>query len=99
MAHFGDAFVVDDLSQSHIDGFAAARRAGALGAKNRREGRRTVRDDTIRQNLNWLAAALVLARGYRVGGRRLLTTDSLDGVVFPREKNVRRLGQGWRAGA
>jgi hypothetical protein len=37
-----------------------------------------------------LAAALAWARGFRVGGRRLLTTDPLEGVEFPREKNVRR---------
>jgi integrase len=90
LAHFGEAFSVDDLSQSHVDAFVAARRAGTLGAKNRKEGARGVRDDTIRQNLNWLAAALAWARGFRVEGRRLLTTDPLAGVTFPREKNVRR---------
>jgi hypothetical protein len=90
LAHFGDRFTLDNLSQSHVDGFVSARRAGALGAKNRKDGRRAVRDDTIRQNLNWLAAGLAWARGFRVGGRRLLTTDPLEGVSFPREKNVRR---------
>jgi len=53
-----------------------ARRAGELGAKRRKPADRAVRDDTIRQNLNWLASPLRWARGFRVGGRRLMATNS-----------------------
>ena len=90
LAHLGDAFRLEDLSQTHVDGFVRARRAGELGAKRRKAEDRAVRDDTIRQNLNWLASLLRWARGFRVGGRRLMATNPLDGVRFPREKNVRR---------
>jgi hypothetical protein len=57
------------VAQSHIDGFVAARRTGALGAKKRAAADRAVRDDTIRQNLNWLAPALTWARGFRAHPR------------------------------
>jgi integrase len=90
LAHMGDAFRLDDLSQTHVDGFVRARRSGEIGAKKRKPEHRAVRDDTIRQNLNWLASLLRWARGFRVGGRRLMSTNPLDGVRFPREKNVRR---------
>jgi hypothetical protein len=90
LAHLGDGFRLEDLSQTHIDTFARARRAGELGAKKRKPGDRGVRDDTTRQNLTWLASLLRWARGFRTGGRRLMTTNPLDGVRFPREKNVRR---------
>lgn len=91
LTHFGDAFPLEDLSQTGVDAFAAARRAGTLRAQNRATGPQTVRDGTIRQNLNWLAALLRWARGHRVQGRRLLATNPLDGLtLLPREKNVRR---------
>ena len=35
LAHLGDAFKLEDLSQTHVDGFVRVRRAGELGAKNR----------------------------------------------------------------
>lgn len=89
LAHFGRDFALEDLGQSHVDGFAHARRIGQLRAKKRAEGA-AVRDGTVRQNLNWLAALLRWARGFRVHGRRLLTTNPLEGVTLPHEKNVRR---------
>lgn len=89
LAHFGREFPLEDLGQSHVDAFAHARRAGQLRAKKRGEGA-TVRDGTVRQNLNWLAALLRWARGFRLNGRRLLTTHPLEGVTLPQEKNVRR---------
>jgi hypothetical protein len=90
LAHFGEGFPVENLSQTHFDTFTAARRAGTLRAKNRRAPRVTVRDDTIRQNLNWFAELLRFARDFKLGGRRVLTTNPMDGLTLPREKNVRR---------
>jgi hypothetical protein len=90
LAHFGREFPLEDLSQSHVDAFARARRTGQLRAKNRGDGAVTVRDGTVRQNLNWLAALLRWARGFKRDGRRLLTVNPLEGVTLPQEKNVRR---------
>jgi integrase len=90
LAHLGDGFRVEDLGQTHVDGFAAARRSGVLRAKRRTGEGVTVRDGTVRQNLNWLAALLRWARGFRVDGRRLLTVNPLEGVALPQERNVRR---------
>lgn len=91
LAHFGDRFLLEDLSQSHVDTFAAARRAGALRSKKTPASQpATVRDDTIRQNLAWLAALCRWARGHRINGRRLMTLNPFDGLVLPRERNVRR---------
>ncbi|MGH2883341.1 MAG: hypothetical protein ACRDPA_11710 [Solirubrobacteraceae bacterium] len=88
--HFGDDLLVEDLDQTRIDGFAAARRAGALRTQTGTGKRERVRDGTIRQNLNLLAAMLRWARGFRLHGHRLLLTSPLDGVKLPVEKNVRR---------
>lgn len=89
-AHLGEDFLLENLSQTHVDSFAAARKAGKLRAKNRPDGKATVRDGTVRQNLNFLAAVLRWARGFKVGGRRLLASNPLDGVRLPQERNVRR---------
>jgi hypothetical protein len=39
LAHLGEGFSVQDLSQSHIDTYAAARRSGALGDDRPRDRR------------------------------------------------------------
>jgi integrase len=91
LAHLGRDFRLEDLSQSHLDAFAAARRSGALRSKKRAaDTPATVRDGTIRQNLNWLASLLRWARGYRVNGKPLVVGNPLEGLVLPQEKNVRR---------
>lgn len=93
-AHLGDAFPLEDLGQTHVDAFAKARREGKLAGRQRnpkpKDGRPIVRDDTIRNNLVWLVALLRWCRGFRVNGRPLMTTNPLEGVTLPREKNVRR---------
>lgn len=91
LAHLGDAFPVENFSQTHLDTFTAARRSGTLRAKNRASACTvTVRDDTIRQNVNWLAALFRFARGFKAGGRPVLSVDPMQGLKLPREKNVRR---------
>lgn len=90
LAYLTDAFAVENFGQTQVDGFLQARKSGALRAKNRPEGPVTVRDDTVRQNLNWLGALFRWARGYKVKGRPLLGVDPFYGLTLPREKNVRR---------
>jgi len=93
-AHLGDAFCVDDLSQTDVDRYVAARRSGALRALGDalRDGEapRGVRDGTLSQDLRWLASACRWAQGFRLRGRRLLTTDPMAGLALPRERNPKR---------
>lgn len=56
LAHFGDGFPLEELSQSHVDAFAHARSSGQLHGKHRRPERRAVRDWTVRTNLMWLSS-------------------------------------------
>lgn len=87
LAHFGRAFRLDDLSQSHVDAFAAARRSGLLRSRKRPAGEpATVRDGTIRQNLNWLAAMLRWARDHRVNGWPLMTSTRSRGSRCPKKR-------------
>ena len=88
--HLGDAFLVEDLSQTDVDAFAAARRSGVLASPRRRGETKTVREGTVRQSLNWLAAVIHWGRAFKIGGRRLLGADPLDGVKLPQEKNPKR---------
>lgn len=90
LAHLGEGFSVQDLSQSHIDTYAAARRSGALGDDRRETDVRGVRDGTIRQDLVWLASLFNFARGFRVGGRAVLLANPMQGLALPRERNTRR---------
>jgi integrase len=88
--HFGRAFAVDDLSQHHVDAYAAARRSGAVRSPRHRGTDVGVRDGTIRNELHLLTAMLRWARGHKVAGRRLLTANPLEGVAVPQEANTRR---------
>ncbi len=90
LSHLGESFAVENFSQTHVDTSAAARRAGTLRAKNRKAERVTVRDDTIPQDLNWLAALFRFAGEFRIAGKRVLTSNPMAGLTLPREKNVRR---------
>lgn len=90
LLHLGDGFSVQDLSQSHIDRYAAARRSGALGDDRRETDVRGVRDGTIRQELIWLTALFNFARGHRIGGRPVLGPNPMQGLTVPRERNIRR---------
>ncbi|HEU4564135.1 MAG TPA: tyrosine-type recombinase/integrase [Gemmatimonadaceae bacterium] len=88
--HLGDDFPVENLSQSHLDAYIAARKSGALKSPTHRGVSTTPRDGTLRSELIWLKSALHWAQGHRVGGRRLLTADPFAGLVIPREKNPKR---------
>ena len=72
LRHLGDAFLVDNLGQTQIDAFVAARRVGALTSPTHGGVRTAPRDGTIRNELNWLKSVARWARGYKVNGRRLL---------------------------
>ena len=54
---------VTDLSQSHVDAYAAKRRSGELGDKRRPVGVRAIRDGTARSELTWLASVSSISRG------------------------------------
>jgi hypothetical protein len=88
--HFGRDFALEDLSQHHVDAYAAARRSGALRSARHRIATPGVRAGTIRNELHALGAMIEWARSHRTGGRRLLTSDPLAGVVLPVERNMRR---------
>lgn len=90
LRHLGDRFLVDNLSQTQVDTFAAARRDGSLRSPTHRGVRTAPRDGTIRNELNWLKAVIRWARSYKVSGRRLLSADPFDRLKLPQEKNVRR---------
>ena len=89
-AHFGDDFVLDNLSQAHVDAYAAARKRGTVRSKKARGVSTPPRDGTIRNELKWFKSVVRFGLGYRVQGRRLLTVDPLEGIRFAAEKNVRR---------
>jgi integrase len=90
LRHLGDDFQLENLSQTHVDAFVAARRSGALASPRRRGEVKTVRDGTVRQNCNWLAALIHWGRSFKVNGRRLLASDPMDGITLVRERNPRR---------
>jgi integrase len=94
---WGDSKQVQDINQSDVDRYSAARRAGTLtpfvpaGSKGRK-GRAPVpvKDGTLHGDFNWLSSVFNWARGHKVNGRRLLSENPLHDVNWPRERNVRR---------
>lgn len=90
LRHFGETFAIENLSQTHVDAYAQARRSGALASAKRRGKETTVRAGTVRAELNWLAALIHWGRSFKVSGRRLLAANPLDGVRLLQEKNPRR---------
>ena len=92
---WGLDLAVGDLSQTHVDGYAAARRSGKLTplGKGSGQGDRSpvkVRDGTIDADFRWLSSVFNWARKHKVNGRRLLLENPLHDVSWPREKNARR---------
>lgn len=95
IAAWGRDIAIDDIDQTRIDSFAAARRAGTLSPLSERKGRGArapvaVRDGTIESDLRWLSSVFNAARKRRVNGRPLLRENPLHSVERPREKNPRR---------
>lgn len=93
LAHFGRDFRLDDLSQSHVDAFVAARQSGAaMGWVERRPkgGPKPVRAGTIRNTVLWLSSLCRWARSHRVNGRRLMVANPFDGIAVPQERNPKR---------
>lgn len=88
--YFGDTLRLDDLDQTRIDGYVAARRSGTFHPDGGHWGDHSARDGTIRLELSILSAILRWARGFRINGKRLLVANPLDGITLPRERNVRR---------
>lgn len=94
MEAWGPDLPVRDLSQGHVDRYAAARRAGTLsplgdGGRGDRTPVR-VRDGTIDGDFRWLSSAFNWARRHKVDGRRLLSENPLHDLRWPKEANVRR---------
>jgi integrase len=87
---FGDGLRLDDLDQTRIDGYVAARRTGAIDALAGNYRGHPARDGTIRLELSILNAILRWALGFRINGKRLLIAHPLDGLTLPRERNIRR---------
>ena len=90
LEHLGDGFALENLSQSHIDAYAVARKSGAIGDKRRPVRVRGVRDGTVRGELVWLASVMNFGRGFKVNGRSLLPANPMHGLTLPKERNIRR---------
>jgi integrase len=88
-AHWGDGVLVDDITQTHVDSFAKARRSGKLRAVKRRGGA-GVEDGTISHDFQWLASVFNWGRRHRVNGKRLLTDNPLIGLKIPRQLNPKQ---------
>lgn len=92
---WGDGLRVDDIDQTRVDRFAAARRAGEVSPLGRTEngkGRAVVKvsDGTINGDFRSLSSVLNWARKYKMDGRYLLAKNPLHDCELPKEKNVRR---------
>lgn len=90
LEHFGERFVVNDLSQGHLDAYKHARETGKLGNRRQKPEARGVRETTVRADLTILAALFNFACGLKINGRPLLGSNPLRGLTLPRERNVRR---------
>jgi integrase len=90
LEHLGDRFAIENLSQSHVDTYAVARKSGELGDQRRDVKIRGVRDGTVRNDLTWLASLFNFGRGFKVNGRPLLAANPMQGLTLPRELNIRR---------
>jgi integrase len=88
--HIGRDFMVENLTQHHVDAYAAARRSGALESPKKRGTRPGVRDGGIRSELFWLLALLHFGQAHKVNGRPLLASAPLFGVTLPQERNPLR---------
>jgi integrase len=88
--HFARELVLEDLTQTHVDAYVVARRAGAIKSPKHRGVKTTPRDGTLRAELNWFRSVVRWALGYKVNGRRILRSNPFDGLALVREKNVRR---------
>lgn len=88
--HFARDLALDDLNQTHVDSYVAARRSLALRSAKHRGVLTAPRDGTIRSELKWFKSVIRWARRYKVNGRPLLRTDPREGLELLREKNVRR---------
>jgi integrase len=98
---WGRGLKILDVSQTRVEAYCSKRRrldVVAPGLRpdkdgSRRRGYRTpkpVRDGALHSELSWLSTVLNWARGFRVGGRRLLVENPMHGLDWPREKNPRR---------
>ena len=88
--HIGRAFHVENLTQHHVDRYAAARRSGTLESPKKRGTRPGVRDGSIRSEVRLLLSILHFGQAHKVNGKALLATSPLVGVVIPQERNAMR---------
>ena len=80
---------VEDLCQTHVDGYVAARRKGWL-APDHTKKRKAVRDGTLDGDFRWLSSVFNWAMKHRIEGKKLLTANPLHDVEWPKEKNPLR---------
>lgn len=87
---------VDDIGQTQVDRFVAARRTGGivLAATDDVDERvfRAVRDGSIDGDFRWLSTVFNWARKHKTNGRRLISANPLHDVEWPKEKrkNIRQ---------
>ena len=99
LAAWGDSCPVAQISQTSVDAYCAARRAGRvappLRTKRLAEGKTLprLRDGALDSDFAWLASVFNWARDHKLAsGQRLLDHNPLHDCrrTLPREKNVRR---------
>lgn len=79
---------VGDIGQADVDHFARLRMGGSIYAEETQVQK--VRAGTVESDLRWLSTVFRWARGRKVEGRPLISSNPLEGLTRPKEKNVRR---------
>jgi integrase len=94
---WGDAFPVAQISQSSVDSYCAARRAGRVapvlpnGRMRNRQLPRPLRDGALDSDFSWLSSVFNWAVRHKLpSGKRLIEHNPLHDCTWPREKNIRR---------
>ena len=80
---------VQDICQTHVDQYVAARRKGSLSPDHTKK-RKAVRDGTLDGDFRWLSSVFNWAMKHRIEGKKLLTANPLHDVDWPKEKNPLR---------
>ena len=92
--HLGPDANLAELTRREWDGFATARRAGAIDPRgnpiSKAKRRRDVRARAVGRDQEWLRSVVLWATAWKVHGRYLLAESPLRGFPIAREKNVRR---------
>lgn len=94
---WGGSLPVVQVSQSYVDAYCTARRAGRVaptlpnGRMTNRKLPRPLRDGALDSDFSWLSSVFNWATKHKItNGKRLLDRNPLHDCTWPKEKNVRR---------